>query len=63
MYGDGPCVILERAGLINLAILEGGHHVFVVNQQTYFVLGQFPVDPANDCYRPPELRTQRRGMR
>ena len=63
MYGDGPCVVLERAGPIDLAFLEGGHHLFVVNQQTYFALGKFPVDPANGCYRPPELRTQRRGMR
>ena len=63
MYGDGPCVVLERAGPTDLAFLEGGHHLFVVNQQTYFVMGKFSVDPANGCYRPPELRTQRRGMR
>ena len=62
MYGDGPCVVLERAGPIDLAFLEGGHRLFVVKQQTYFVLGKFPVDPANGCYRPPELRTQKRGM-
>ena len=63
MYGDCPCVVLERAGPIDLAFVEGGHHLFVVNQQTYFVLGKLPVDPANGCYRPPELGTQRRGMR
>ena len=40
MYGDGPCVVLERAGPTDLAFLEGGHHLFVVNQQTYFVLGK-----------------------
>ena len=34
MYGDGPCVVLERAGPIDLAFLEGGHHLFVVNQGT-----------------------------
>ena len=33
MHGDGPCVVLERAGLIDLAFLEGGHHLFVVNQK------------------------------
>ena len=37
MYGDSPCIVLERAGLIDLAFLKGGHHLFVVNQQTYFV--------------------------
>ena len=63
MYGDCPCVILERTGPIDLAFLKGGHHLFAVNQQTYFVLAKFPVDSANDCYCPPELRTQRRGMR
>ena len=52
MYGDGPCVVLERAGPIDLVFLKGGHHLFVVNQQTYFVSGKFPVDPANGCYRP-----------
>ena len=55
MYGDGPCVVLERAGPIDVAFLKGGHHLLVVNQQTYFMLGKFPVDPANGCYRPPEL--------
>ena len=37
MHGNGPCVVFERAGLIDLAFLKGGHHLFVVNQQTYFV--------------------------
>ena len=63
MYGDGPCVVLEWAGPKDLAFLKGGDHLFVVNQQTYLVSGRFPVDPANGCYRPPELQTQRRGMR
>ena len=63
MYGDGPCVVLQRAVPIDLAFLEGGHHLFVVNQQTYFVLGTFPVDPGNGYYRPPELGTQKGGMR
>ena len=32
MYGDGPCVVLERAGPIDLAFLKGGHPLFVGNQ-------------------------------
>ena len=39
MYSDGPCVVLERAGRIDLPFLEGGHHLFIDIQQTCFVGG------------------------
>ena len=59
---DGPSVVFEWAGLRGLAFLKGGHHLIVVDQETHFMLGELPVNPANGCNRPQELRTQERGM-
>ena len=62
MHCDGPGVVFERAGLRGLSFLEGGHHLIVVDQETHFILGDLPVNPAYGCYRPPELRAQGERM-